>query len=161
MERRHQDGRDQDQLEFDRHTRQLSRSCKGRAWRNRHYRTQTNFQNCAHIFCGVAKFSSPRPGGPFPELCESAAIFLTTAVLRAGVKTVQHGAFDYPIAIRLRRSRREAISMRYVTSASTAHAPWNSTPATTTRPPGIGPMAARSQRSARAVSGAGWMTSLP
>src|SRR5712691_3062833 len=28
----------------------------------------------------------------------------------------------YPIAIRLRRSRREAISMRYVTSASTAHA---------------------------------------
>src|SRR5262249_43177938 len=38
-------------------------------------------------------------------------------------------------------------SIRYVTSARTAHAPWNSTPATTTRPPGIGPMAARSQRS--------------
>src|SRR5262245_2328772 len=60
----------------------------------------------------------------------------------------------YPIAIRLRRSRREAISMRYVTSASTAHAPWNNTPATTTRLPGIGPIAARSQRSARVVSGA-------
>ena len=28
--------------------------------------------------------------------------------------------------------------MRYVTSASTAHPPWNSTPAATTRPPGIG-----------------------
>src|SRR5262245_65048598 len=151
MERRHQDGRDQDQLEFDRHIRRLSGSCKGPAWRKRRYRTQTNFQNCAHIFCGVAKFSSPRPRGAlFPELCESAVF-----ALRAGVKTVQHGAFDYPIAIRLRRSRREAISMRYVTSARTAHAPWNSTPATTTSPPGIGPMAARSQRSARVVSGAG------
>jgi len=71
------------------------------------------------------------------------------------------GLTGYPIAIRLRRSRREAISMRYVTSASTAHAPWNSTPATTTRPPGIGPMAARCQRSARVVSDAGWMASLP
>ena len=48
---------------------------------------------------------------------------------------------SYPIAIRLRRSRREATSMRYVTSANTAHPPWNSTPAATTRPPGIGPMA--------------------
>src|SRR5262245_1552933 len=37
-------------------------------------------------------------------------------------------AIRYPIAIRLRRSCREASSMRYVTSASTAHAPWNSTP---------------------------------
>jgi len=36
---------------------------------------------------------------------------------------------SYPIAIRLRRSRREATSMRYVTSANTAHPPWNSTPA--------------------------------
>jgi hypothetical protein len=62
---------------------------------------------------------------------------------------------SYPIAIRLRRSRREATSMRYVTSANTAHPPWNSTPAATTRPPGIGPMAARSQRSARVVSGIG------
>src|SRR5258708_9053925 len=33
------------------------------------------------------------------------------------------GLIRYPIAIRLRRPRREAISMRYVTSASTAHAP--------------------------------------
>ena len=62
---------------------------------------------------------------------------------------------SYPIAIRLRRSRREATSMRYVTSANTAHPPWNNTPAATTRPPGIGPMAARSQRSARVVSGIG------
>src|SRR5262249_21796985 len=107
--------------------------------------------------------STGTPGG-WPVLARARlgeTIFLTTAALRAGVKTVQHGAFDYPIAIKLRRSRREAISMRYVTSASTAHAPWNSTPATTTSPPGIGPMAARSQRSARVVSAAGWMTSLP
>jgi len=37
----------------------------------------TNFQNCAHIFCGVSKFNSPpvRQGSLFPELafgkCES------------------------------------------------------------------------------------------
>ena len=65
------------------------------------------------------------------------------------------------MAIRLRRSRREAISMRSVTNANTAQPPWKSTPAATTTPPGIGPMAARSQSSARVASGAGWMASLP
>src|SRR6516225_3555707 len=80
---------------------------------------------------------------------------------RRGGAVIAAWCRGYPIAIRLRRSRREAISMRYVTSANTAHAPWNSTPATTTRPPGMGPMAARSQRSARVASGVGWMASLP
>ena len=68
---------------------------------------------------------------------------------------------NYPMAIRLCRSRLEVISVRRVMSANTAQPPWKRTPAAITKPPGIGPMAARSQSSARVVSGSGWMASLP
>src|SRR6516164_11283163 len=53
------------------------------------------------------------------------------------------------MAIRLPRSRREAISIRRVISANTAQPPWKRIPAATTNTPGIGPMAARCQSSAR------------
>src|SRR5262249_17528756 len=73
----------------------------------------------------------------------SLAPFLLRGVSRRGRNTAEQrdeihppngmGLIRYPIAIRLRCSRREAISMRYVTSANTAHAPWNSTSASRTR----------------------------
>src|SRR5262249_9788957 len=52
----------------------LSRSCKG-IWRKLHH--LANFQNCAHIFCEVPKFNSPRrAGGPFFPSCARAGLWV-------------------------------------------------------------------------------------